>query len=140
MFFKSIFFYGGSRRMDKKEILIGVRLDREILIKLERYIVQNGLHRYRVKPSQLGTLIIKDWLNNPVLNKRKLLYGRIKNEPRMNRITIKLSEEENIKLYEIYVEKYIRECSSVNVLIYNILLQFLNNKENLSVLEEKKYI
>lgn len=126
--------------MDKKEILIGVRLDREILIKLERYIVQNGLHRYRVKPSQLGTLIIKDWLNNPVLNKRKLLYGRIKNEPRMNRITIKLSEEENIKLYEIYVEKYIRECSSVNVLIYNILLQFLNNKENLSVLEEKKYI
>ena len=67
-----------------------------------------------------------------------MIYGRINNEPKISRLTVKLLEEENIKLYEIYVKEYIRECSSVNVLIYNIILQFLENKGTLSILDELK--
>ena len=114
--------------MDRTEISIGVRLMRETLIDLERYI----------KPSQVATMIVKDWLNKPILDKSKLIYGRINNEPKISRLTVKLLEEENIKLYEIYVKEYIRECSSVNVLIYNIILQFLENKGTLSILDELK--
>lgn len=124
--------------MEDKVISIGVRLTRETLIELERYIVSEGLHRYRIKPAQVATYIVKDWLKNPILEKSKLIYGRIKDEPKVGRITVKLLEEENIKLYEIYVEQYIRECSSVNVLIYNIILQFLENKDTLRILDEFK--
>ncbi|MBQ8997269.1 MAG: hypothetical protein IJ086_01090 [Clostridium sp.] len=120
----------------KEEISIGVRLTRETLIEIERFIVAKGLHRYRIKPTQVATLIVKDWLENPILDKSKIIYGRISNEPRTNRITIKLLEEENIKLYEIYVKEYIRECSSVNVLLYNIILQFLKSEGTLSILKE----
>ena len=98
---------------------------RVTFIDLERYIVSVGLHRYRIIPSQVATMIVKDWLNKPILDKSTLIYGRINNEPKISRLTVKLLEEENIKLYEIYVKEYIRECSSVNVLIYNIILQFL---------------
>jgi hypothetical protein len=121
----------------KKEVSIGVRLTRETLIELERFIVRKRLHRYRIKASQVATLIVKDWLKNPVLDKSKLIYGRVANEPKVNRLTVKLLEEENIKLYEIYVTEYIRECSSVNVLIYNIILQFIANEGTLSVLSEQ---
>lgn len=124
--------------VDRTEISIGVRLMRETLIDLERYIVSEGLHRYRIKPSQVATMIVKDWLNKPILDKSKLIYGRINNEPKISRLTVKLLEEENIRLYEIYVKEYIRECSSVNVLIYNIILQFLENKGTLSILDELK--
>lgn len=124
--------------MEGNIISIGVRLSRDTLIDLERYIVSEGLHRYRIKASQVATLIVKDWLENPVLDKSKLIYGRINNEPRVSRVTIKLLEEENINLYEIYVKEYIRECSSVNVLIYNIILQFLENKGRLNILDEFK--
>lgn len=120
--------------MESNVISIGIRLTRETLIDLERYIVSKGLHRYRIKPSQVATYIVKDWLENPILEKSKLIYGRIANEPKVSRVTVKLLEEENIKLYEIYVKEYIRECSSVNVLIYNIILQFLEKEGTLSVL------
>lgn len=121
--------------MEKKDIIpIGVRLTRETLINLERYIVREGLHRYRVKPSQLGTLIVQDWLRNPILDKTKIIYGRVPNEPRISRITINLLDEENIKLYEIYVKEYIRNCSSVNMLIYNIILQFLESNKKIDIL------
>lgn len=124
--------------MESNIISIGVRLTRETLIELERYIVSEGLHRYRIKPAQVATMIVKDWLINPVLDKSKLIYGRIKDEPKVSRVTVKLLEEENIKLYEIYVKEYIRECSSVNVLIYNIILQFLEEEGTLSILNEFK--
>lgn len=120
--------------MESNVISIGVRLTRETLIDLERYIVSKGLHRYRIKPSQVATYIVKDWLENPILEKSKLIYGRVANEPKVSRVTVKLLKEENIKLYEIYVKEYIRECLSVNVLIYNIILQFLENEGTLSVL------
>jgi len=134
MFPGDIFCYGGTNEMESKTISIGVRLTRETLIELERYIVNKGLHRYRIKPAQVSTFIVKDWLENPILEKSKLIYGKVANEPKVSRLTIKLLEEENIKLYEIYVKEYIRECSSVNVLIYNIILQFLKNEGTLTVL------
>lgn len=121
---------------DKVIVSTGVRLTRETLIEIERFIVAKGLHRYRIKPSQVATLIVKDWLENPVLDKSKIIYGRIPNVPKKSRITVKLLEKENIKLYEIYVKEYIRECSSINVLIYNIILQFLENEGTLSILKE----
>ena len=117
--------------MESKVISIGVRLTREKLIELERYIVNKGLHRYRIKASQVATMILKEWLKEPILDKSKLIYGRINNDPKVSRLTVKLLEEENINLYEIYVKEYIRECSSVNVLIYNIILQFLENEGEL---------
>ena len=120
----------------KKESSIGVRITRETLIELERFIVREGLHRYKIKASQVATLIIKEWLKNPVLDKSKIIYSRVNKEPRVSRVTVKLLEEENINLYEIYVMEYIRYCSSVNMLLYNIILQFLNNKGTLSILYE----
>ena len=117
----------------EKIINIGVRLSRDKLIDIERFIVKEGLHRYRVRPSYFATLIIKDWLKNPILDKSKLTYGYIKNNPKINRISVNLTEEEHIKLYEIYVKDYIRECSSINVLIYNVITQFLDEDTQSSI-------
>ena len=116
--------------VDRTEVSIGVRLMRETLIDLERYIVSEGLHRYRIKPSQVATMIVKDWLNKPILDKSKLIYGRINNEPKISRLTVKLLEEENIKLYEIYVKEYIREC----LYMHNwINLMYSRNEHNIGV-------
>lgn len=114
----------------ENEINIGVRITRETLIQMQEYIVEKGLHKYSIKPSQLGIFILKEWLENPILNKSQIIFGRVPNEPRTHRITVKLKEDENIKLYEIYVREYIRECNSVNMLINNVILQFLKyNRE-----------
>ena len=63
-----------------------------------------------------------------------MIFGRVPNEPRTHRITVKLKEDENIKLYEIYVREYIRECNSVNMLINNVILQFLKYNRELKTL------
>ena len=104
---------------------IAIRITEEIRIKLEEYIVKNGLHRQKIKYNQLANDIIRKWLDEPVLNKDKLIYGT-SNEARSSRVTINLTTEENIRLYEIYVDKYIRECRSINILLYNVLLQFID--------------
>lgn len=105
---------------------IAIRITEEMRIKLEEYIVMKGLHKKKIKYRQLANDIIREWLKNPVLNKSKLIYGT-SNEARTSRVTVKLTREENIKAYEIYVEKYIRECRTLNILLYNILLQFIDD-------------
>ena len=108
---------------------IAIRITEEIRIKLEEYIVKNGLHRQKIKCNQLANDIIRKWLDEPVLNKDKLIYGT-SNEARSSRVTINLTTEENIRVYEIYVDKYIRECRSINILLYNVLLQFIDENCN----------
>lgn len=116
---------------ERDDIAISVRLNREIMINLEKLLVREGLHRLRVKVSNLAALIVREWLENPILDESKMIYGRTSNNPKNSRLTVKLNEEENIKLYEIYVDKYIKNCSSINMLIYNILLQFIENGRSL---------
>ncbi|CAM2078032.1 MAG: hypothetical protein NSGCLCUN01_02220 [uncultured Clostridium sp.] len=108
---------------------VSIRITEEVRVRLERYIVMKGLHRNKIKYSQLANEIIREWLENPILDKEKLLYGS-SNEARTNRLTINLTEEENIKAYEIYVDKYIRECRTMNILLYNVLLQFIDKNFN----------
>ena len=72
------------------------------------------------------------------MDKERIIFHVDVNNAFLSWTAVKLLEEENIKLYEIYVKEYIRECSSVNVLIYNIILQFLENKGTLSILDELK--
>ena len=55
-------------------IKVAIRITEEIRIKLEEYIVINGLHRQRIRYNQLAEQIIKDWLKNPRLNKEKIIY------------------------------------------------------------------
>ena len=105
---------------------ISIRITEELRIKLEEYIVMKGLHRQKIRYSQLANDVIRKWLDDPVLNKDKLIYGT-SNEARSGKVTIKLTTEENIKAYEIYVAEYIRECRSLNILLYNVLLQFVDN-------------
>lgn len=105
---------------------IAIRITEELRVKLEEYIVMKGLHRQKIKYNQLANDIIRKWLDEPVLNKDKLIYGT-SNEARSSRVTINLTTEENIRVYEIYVDKYIRECRSLNILLYNVLLQFVYN-------------
>lgn len=112
---------------------IAIRITEEIRIKLEEYIVMKGLHREKIKYSQLANDIIREWLKQPILNKDKLIYGS-SNEVRSSRVTINLTMEETIRAYEIYVDKYIRNCRSLNILLYNVLLQFIdNNFENFTI-------
>lgn len=105
---------------------IAIRITEELRVKLEEYIVMKGLHRQKIKYNQLANDIIRKWLDEPVLNKDKLIYGT-SNEARSSRVTINLTTEENIRVYEIYVAEYIRECRSLNILLYNVLLQFVDN-------------
>lgn len=107
-------------------IKVAIRITEEIRIKLEEYIVIKGLHRNKIRYTQLATQIVREWLENPMLNKEKLIYGT-SNEARSSRVTINLTIEENIKAYEIYVSKYVRDCRSLNVLLYNVLLQFVDS-------------
>ncbi len=104
---------------------VAIRITEEVRIKLEEYIVREGLHRKNVKYRELVSDIIKMWLKEPMLNKDKLIYGT-SNEARSSRVTVNLTREENIKAYEIYVDKYIRECRTLNILLYNVLLQFID--------------
>lgn len=119
------------------KVLVGVRLQREMVIALETFIVDNGLHKYKIKLHNLATIIIQEWLENPVLDRSKIVFGTVTNAPRSSRISIRISNEENIKLYEIYVKEYIRECASVNMMIYNIILQFIENKGTISALQDQ---
>lgn len=104
---------------------IAIRITEEMRIKLEEYIVMKGLHKEKVKYRQLANDIIKNWLKEPILNRDKIIYGT-SNEARLSRVTINLTQEENIRAYEIYVDKYIRQCRTLNILLYNVLLQFID--------------
>lgn len=106
-----------------------VRLDENTRIELEKYLVREGLHRYKVKLSQLATTIVKDWMKKPNLDKDIMIYGSA-DEPRTTRVTINLTREEEIKIYEMYVAEYIRNCKSPSALIYNVFLQFVNENCN----------
>lgn len=84
---------------------IAIRITEEIRVKLEEYIVKNGLHRKKIKYNQLANDIIRKWLDEPVLNKDKLIYGT-SNEARSSRVTINLTTEENIRVYEICESRF----------------------------------
>ena len=104
-----------------------VRINEYMRIALEKYIVQSGLHRYSVRFAKVTSGIIKNWIDNPVLDRDKIVYGAAK-QPRMKQVTIYLTEDEYRKFYEIFVSDYIRDCRTPSILIYNIIKQFIEEK------------
>lgn len=105
-----------------------VRISEDMRIALERYIVKEGLHRYNVKFTRLASIIVKEWLENPVLDREKIIYGTVSNEPRKKQVTITLAQDEYTKFYEIFVSDYVRDCRTPSILIYNIIKQFIEEK------------
>ena len=56
-----------------------------------------------------------------------MTYGKAE-DPRTDKFTIFLSEEQYRKFREIYSKKYSEECRSPSILIYNIIKQFIEEK------------
>lgn len=104
--------------------IIKIRVNDEVRIRLEEYLVREGLHRDKIRTTQLLTEVVREWIKKPVLNDRLIL--KFPSKTRGEIVGIKINEEENIKLNEIFVSKYIRKCRTLNVLLYNIVLQFLD--------------
>ncbi len=109
-------------------IKIPVRVNESMRVDLEKYIFNSGLYKYRVKFNGLASKIIIDWLENPILDSNKMTYGKAE-DPRTDKFTIFLSEEQYTKFREIYSKKYSEECRSPSILIYNIIKQFIEEKE-----------
>ena len=109
-------------------IKIPVRVNESMRVDLEKYIFNSGLYKYRVKFNGLASKIIIDWLENPILDSNKMTYGKAE-DPRTDKFTIYLTDEEYIKFYEIFVSDYVRDCRTPSILIYNIIKQFIEEKE-----------
>ena len=45
----------------------------------------------------------------------------------MSMVKKNFTKKKKKKTKEIYVAEYIRECRSLNILLYNVLLQFVDN-------------
>ena len=106
---------------------IQVRIDEYMRESLEKYIFNNGLYKERVKLNEVATKIVIEWLNNPVLDRKNMIYSRA-NEFRNVIIIIFLSEKQYEKIYKILVSDYGRDCRTPNTLIYNIIKQFIESK------------
>lgn len=106
---------------------IQVRIDEYMRVCLEKYIFNNGLYKERVKLNEVVTNIVIEWLNNPILDRRKMIYSRA-DKFRNVIVTIFLSEKQYAKIYEILISEYSRDCRTPNTLIYNIIKQFIEEK------------
>ncbi|MDU2702512.1 MAG: hypothetical protein E7C47_10285 [Veillonella sp.] len=110
--------------MECMKDIVKIRINKDVRDMLEEYIVENRLYRQKVTIKNLGSEIVREWIKNPVLDK-KLIVTTTK-KVRNGMIGFSLTEDENIKLNKIFVNEYIRECRTLSVLIHNIILQFLH--------------
>ncbi|MBD7915864.1 hypothetical protein H9660_11985 [Clostridium sp. Sa3CUN1] len=102
-----------------------IRVDRDTKEKLNLLIVEKGLHKLRVKIVNITSMVVKDWIKDPVLDKEKIIKNK---KIRAERVNVDLTKEEKDKLYEIYVRYYQREVNSVSALIYNIINQYVESE------------
>lgn len=110
------------------KVAICIRIPRKIVIELEKYIFENKYHRYEIKPSKVASTILKEWIDNPELDKSKM-YRRSINEE-MCRLNLSISKDDYEKLFEIYVTQYVRVCNSINKMICTVLIQYFGVEIN----------
>lgn len=114
--------------MDNKKIMslyISKQLNRE----LTKYIIDNDLDLQKVTVNKLMANIISEWINEPTLDKRKIIKSGKKDEngELCRRLNISLDEDKVILLNRIHMERYIYQCSSKNGLALNIVNQWARN-------------
>lgn len=104
-----------------------VRVSEEVRIKLEEYRIKKGLHKNKVTISQIAGQIVSNWLKDPFELKEYIEAEKKSKVIRSTNVTVSLKDDDKAKLYEIFAEKYIKEVVSVNVLLYVILVEFMDN-------------
>lgn len=102
-----------------------IRVDRDTKEKLNLLIVEKELHKLRVKLVNMTSMVVREWIKNPVLDKEKIKRNK---KVRVDRVNIDLTKDEKDKLFEIYVRNYQREVNSVSSLIYNIINQYVEDE------------
>lgn len=100
-----------------------IRVPRKVYIELEKYIYENKYYRYEIRPSKVASTILREWLDEPDLDKSKI-YKRSSEE--MCKLNISLTKDDYDRLFEIYVTQYVRVCNSINKVICNVLIQYFN--------------
>lgn len=105
---------------------ISVRVSEEVKVKLEEYRIKKGLHKKRLKLSHVTGQIVSKWLEKPTDLKEYIEAERLTKIIRTDNVTVSLNKTEKANLYKIFGEKYIDEVSSINLLVYIIIIQFLN--------------
>lgn len=115
-------------RVEKLERVgvIQFRMDSEIRILMEKYIIDNELDIEGVLLHNLIKNILLDWLENPVLDKKLIFWqSKVWSRDRGSiRGNLTISDDDWIRLNRIYVKKYIKEVSTLNTLVYNIVDQW----------------
>lgn len=114
---------GGKEKMRNTN----VRVSEEVRIKLEEYRIKKGLHKNKVTISQIAGQIVSNWLKDPFELKEYIEAEKKSKVIRSTNVTVSLKDDDKAKLYEIFAEKYIKEVVSVNVLLYVILVEFMDN-------------
>lgn len=106
---------------------INVRVSEEVRIKLEEYRIKKGFHKNKMTISQITGKIVSNWLREPIELKEYIEAEKKSKVIRRANVTVSLKDDDKAKLYEIFAEKYIKEVVSVNVLLYVILVEFMDN-------------
>lgn len=106
---------------------INVRVSEEVRIKLEEYRIKKGFHKNKMTISQITGKIVSNWLREPIELKEYIEAEKKSKVIRRANVTVALKDDDKAKLYEIFAEKYIKEVVSVNVLLYVILVEFMDN-------------
>ena len=106
---------------------INVRVSEEVRIKLEEYRIKKGFHKNKMTISQITGKIVSNWLREPIELKEYIEAEKKSKVIRRANVTVALKDDDKAKLYEIFAEKYIKEVLSVNVLLYVILVEFMDN-------------
>ena len=99
-------------------------IEEELRISLEEYIILNDLDKKKIDISKLCSLIVHEWMEEPILNSEDIFYKYIEKNTKRKRTTISLTEDETIQIKRIFVKDYIRKIFSVNMLVVNIIEQW----------------
>ncbi len=115
-----------------------IRVSEEVRVKLEEYRIKKELHKKKMKLSQVVGEIVAKWLENPTELREYIDAEKQSKVIRDDNITISLDYKDKAKLYKLFGEKYIDKVKSLNLLLYIILVKFLN--ENFEDFDIKKVL
>lgn len=106
--------------------IIQFRMDPEIRILMEEYIIDNDLDKEGILLYSLIKKIVLEWLDNPVLDENLIFWqSKVWSRDRGSlRGNLTISDEDWIRLNREYVKNYIRKISTINTLVYNIIDQW----------------
>lgn len=79
-----------------------------------------------MKLSHVTGKIVSEWLEKPTDLKEYIEAEKVTKIIRSENVTVSLNKTEKANLHKIFGEKYIDEVNSINLLVYMILIQFLN--------------